>query len=488
MLDYIENHVAKVQGQEDGDEALGTQNKSRFKFSYPTPPRGTGGSRTGTLTMSRENTASGLPAANGGGPAFEKADGFGAIKEETESPQHAAPRDKGLDTTNNTGMYDLGMSDQDSPVSAGPDLKDEEHNFNRHTLFTEVEVIDIGIQIVNLLEILHEQNLVHTNLNPENIFLVDGRIDKMCFLNLYHCSWNTKATLSNPHVGAEFEDNITVYDIRTRDKDYISPEQVRIGNDLADVVYQRNGKVDESQIEVKDFLQQQKGEKASITKRCDIYSVGAIMFKLLLGTSPTSRVLNFIQDRNSQEMTPEQNVYTVPPFFKDCIISNDMIYIIVKLLHPEPDCRFQDISEVKQALFTLRDNILRAPDNLKMILEHPVIPNQPEQATMQEQQRSFQFQQYGEGNVSFRNQAMSEFGLKYLGKFIYGKKIESIAINGGFMPLHTISMDNITLLNLSNQGLYSEDLFILSQYLKRNQSITHLNLSKNCIGRTSTGR
>jgi len=78
--------------------------------------------------------------------------------------------------------------------------------------------------------------------------------------------------------------------------------------------------------------------------------------------------------------------------------------------------------------------------------------------------------------------------LKYLGKFIYGKKIESIAINGGFMPLHTISMDNITLLNLSNQGLYSEDLFILSQYLKRNQSITHLNLSKNCIGRTSTGR
>lgn len=77
---------------------------------------------------------------------------------------------------------------------------------------------------------------------------------------------------------------------------------------------------------------------------------------------------------------------------------------------------------------------------------------------------------------------MSEFSLKYLGKFLYGKKIESLAINGGFMPLSTISMDSITLLNLSNQGLCSEDLFILSQYLKKNQSITHLNLSKNFIG------
>lgn len=67
-------------------------------------------------------------------------------------------------------------------------------------------------------------------------------------------------------------------------------------------------------------------------------------------------------------MTPQQNVYIVPPFFRDCIISNDMIYIIVKLLHPEPDCRFQGISEVKQALLTLRENILTAPDNLKWIL------------------------------------------------------------------------------------------------------------------------
>ena len=59
----------------------------------------------------------------------------------------------------------------------------------RKTLFTEFETIEIAIQIINLLEVLHQKNIIHTNLNPENIFLVDNQITKMCFTNLYHCSW-----------------------------------------------------------------------------------------------------------------------------------------------------------------------------------------------------------------------------------------------------------------------------------------------------------
>jgi len=69
-----------------------------------------------------------------------------------------------------------------------------------------------------------------------------------------------------------------------------------------------------------------------------------------------------------------------------------------------------------------------------------------------------------------------------LAKFIVDYKVDNLSINGSFMPLNTIKLDVIQLLNLPGAGLYSEDLFILSQFLKENKSITHINLSKNCIG------
>ena len=50
------------------------------------------------------------------------------------------------------------------------------------------------------------------------------------------------------------------------------------------------------------------------------------------------------------------------------------------------------------------------------------------------------------------------------------------------MPLHDIKNDHLMHLTLKDKGLHSEDLFILSQYLKHNHSITHINLSKNNIG------
>ena len=50
------------------------------------------------------------------------------------------------------------------------------------------------------------------------------------------------------------------------------------------------------------------------------------------------------------------------------------------------------------------------------------------------------------------------------------------------MPLHDIKTNLIIELRLVEVGLHSEDLFILSQYLKHNTSITHINLSKNQIG------
>jgi len=79
---------------------------------------------------------------------------------------------------------------------------------------------------------------------------------------------------------------------------------------------------------------------------------------------------------------------------------------------------------------------------------------------------------------------MSPFTLKYLAKFICEYDVCNLSINGGPMPMRSVKADQLIELDLRDQGLYSEDLFVLAQALKENRSLTHINLSKNCIGYT----
>ena len=80
--------------------------------------------------------------------------------------------------------------------------------------------------------------------------------------------------------------------------------------------------------------------------------------------------------------------------------------------------------------------------------------------------------------IEFKNQSMNEFSSKYLAKFIFEHNVEQVSINGGAMPLYGLKTNSLVELTLREQNLYSEDLFILSQFLKHNNSVTHINLSK----------
>lgn len=89
-------------------------------------------------------------------------------------------------------------------------------------MFTEVKAIDLTLKLISLTELLHSNKIIHTNLCPEQIFLRDQQIDQMCFTNLYHASWNAKEVLKIdlPHMA----ETTLKFDIRTRNKTYISPE------------------------------------------------------------------------------------------------------------------------------------------------------------------------------------------------------------------------------------------------------------------------
>lgn len=86
------------------------------------------------------------------------------------------------------------------------------------------------LKVIDLLEHLHSKEILHTNLNPAEIFLRDKSLDKMCFLNLYYCSWNTQNTIGIPLT--EYEDNLSLFNIKMRNTQYISPEQLQVGEEL----------------------------------------------------------------------------------------------------------------------------------------------------------------------------------------------------------------------------------------------------------------
>jgi len=112
---------------------------------------------------------------------------------------------------------------------------------------------------------------------------------------------------------------------------------------------------------------------------------------------------------------------------------------------------------------------------MRTVLKHPILPG--------EQLETLD----SNAIVDFRGMEMNKFSLKYLAKFICEYDIEGICINGSFdrpMPIRSLQSNNLVQLNLRDTGLYSEDLFIISQIMKDNTSLQEIDLSKNMIGFT----
>ena len=147
------------------------------------------------------------------------------------------------------------------------------------TFFTEVESIDISLKIIDLLELIHTQNVVHTNLSPNEIFLKDKKINQMQFSNLYHCTAKGQETIGFMYVDDQSSD-LSKFDTRTRSEQYISPEQVEMGKELMEIALSHNGRMELESQSIQDFLFE---NGAKISQKCDLYSLGAILYRCLLG-------------------------------------------------------------------------------------------------------------------------------------------------------------------------------------------------------------
>lgn len=132
-------------------------------------------------------------------------------------------------------------------MSKGKVIKLANHLPSKQTFFSEVEAIDICLKIVHLLELIHEKELIYSNLCPEEIFLKNRSLNSLCFTSLFHCIGDALSSL-----GIEMPESLTIcnFDARTRNQDYISPEQIVLAKELLQHGYAHNGKIDEKSIEV----------------------------------------------------------------------------------------------------------------------------------------------------------------------------------------------------------------------------------------------
>ena len=107
-----------------------------------------------------------------------------------------------------------------------------------------------------------------------------------------------------------------------------------------------------------DVTEFHKSNKDKINKQCDIYAIGAILFRLLLGVPPSPEIAEHIAKNRLSDKTPKSNVYEVPYFLNDFVLSNDMCHIICRLLHMAPKHRYPSLVDLRTDLLRLKENIL----------------------------------------------------------------------------------------------------------------------------------
>lgn len=129
---------------------------------------------------------------------------------------------------------------------------------------TELEAIDLGLELLQKLETLHNISVVHSNINPSSVYLVDQNVNDLAFLDLELAIWDPIEILGSesPYFQQLPEDK---YDTTFRDEEFLSPEHKELAEE-----YRRTIRI----------------PKQEITPQCDIYSIGAILYTALTGTNP----------------------------------------------------------------------------------------------------------------------------------------------------------------------------------------------------------
>ena len=179
--------------------------------------------------------------------------------------------------------------------------------------------LNVGMQIAQALEALHEKQIVHHNVSPESIWIrAQDKVAKLGDMTLAKVRDGTEAqTTSRP---GELVGNVL----------YMAPEQTR--SDL------------------------------DVDIRADIYSLGATLYTILTGRPPfegKTLVETIAKIRQDDPVPPKKYQDSIPDEFQDAV---------EKMLAKRPEMRYQTPAAVSRALQRVAKEQAQAADPSKSAL------------------------------------------------------------------------------------------------------------------------
>ncbi len=221
-----------------------------------------------------------------------------------------------LSNPNIVEVYDVGEDDGEYYIVMeyveGKHLK---NLLKKRGKLTISEVVDIAVQITNGLSVAHDSYLIHRDIKPQNILILDNGLLKITDFGIAVAMNATQLTQTNSVMGSVH---------------YLPPEQAM-------------------------------GKAASL--QSDIYSIGIVLYELLAGKLP------FTGD-NAVEIALKHLKETVPEV--TTVVSNvpqSLANIILKATAKNPKNRYSDAREMHEDLKTCLDD--KRKNEPKISLKYP---------------------------------------------------------------------------------------------------------------------
>jgi serine/threonine protein kinase/tetratricopeptide (TPR) repeat protein len=163
----------------------------------------------------------------------------------------------------------------------------------------EAMVVELGIQILEALHAAHLAGILHRDIKPSNIMVTGDRAVKLLDFGLaQRMDASSRITITGTVVGTPA---------------YMSPEQAN-------------------------------GDRAELSRRSDIYSVGACLYELLTGEQP------YVADNSMAILRRIIDDPLVPPSRHRQHLSRDLETVVIKAMAKHPNDRYQAADDMAEDL------------------------------------------------------------------------------------------------------------------------------------------